>query len=61
MATQLWCCDFGCGFTDESKSSVERHERDCNLNPSNEQTSKSIFNHYTEEDLAEMMDIPEIK
>ena len=34
MPTQLWCCDY-CGFQDEAKSSVEKHEENCDLNPNN--------------------------
>jgi hypothetical protein len=40
MATQYWCCDYGCGFQDESLSSVERHEMECDLNPENSSESE---------------------
>ena len=35
MATQLWCCDYGCGYTEENKYRVELHEEHCDLNPEN--------------------------
>jgi hypothetical protein len=42
MATQLWCCDFGYGFLDESQSSVEKHEELCELNPDNKEPEVKV-------------------
>jgi hypothetical protein len=50
MATQLWCCDFGCGYTEESEYRVKEHEIFCNLNPDNEPDIEELIEEDEEND-----------